>query len=79
MPAALLLTAIATLWLAHSFWNPYRACRGCGGTKRGPGSGKRSWNHCPFCGGSGEAIRAGAWLISRVTRRPPRNPRRRRR
>lgn len=79
MTLAALTILGAALWLAHSWWWPWRPCRGCHGTKKGAGSTKKTWNRCGWCSGSGEALRGGAWLLTQATRRPPRTPRRRRR
>lgn len=79
MTAVTFLAVITALWLAHSWWFPRRPCRACHGTRHGTGSTRRSWNHCHWCGNSGEQIRVGARLVAAATRRPPRHTPTRRR
>ncbi|MGO9080386.1 MAG: hypothetical protein ACLQDY_15310 [Streptosporangiaceae bacterium] len=72
---AVLIPAATAGWLAHSWWWPYTSCRSCRG-RRGKGTGSRPsarfYNRCRRCGGSGEAVRIGAVLISKATGRPVR-------
>lgn len=49
--------------VARAIW-PYAACAKCEGAGKFKTSSGKAWRKCRRCGGSGERLRFGRWLIN---------------